>query len=54
MSAKWLQKMRLIGGGLRYAKFGSAVRYSVADIEKYEQSCLRQSTSDDGVRNAQP
>lgn len=28
MSQKWLQKARLNGGTLRYAKFGSAVRYA--------------------------
>lgn len=48
MSVKWLQKMRLCGGGIPFAKFGSAVRYAVADIENYERRCLRQSTSDPG------
>lgn len=46
MSQKWLQKMRLTGGGPRFAKFGAAVRYSLSDIEAFELSCLRQSTSD--------
>lgn len=36
LSKKWLQAQRLKGGGIRYAKFGSAVRYSLADIEEYE------------------
>ena len=36
------------GDGLRFAKFGSAVRYAVADIEDFERRCLRTSTSDDG------
>lgn len=50
ISAKWLQKTRSQGGGggLRFAKFGSAVRYAVADIEDFERRCLRTSTSDDG------
>ena len=48
MSRKWLQKERLLGGGLRFAKFGSAVRYLLADIEAYERSSLRNSTSDVG------
>lgn len=49
MSQKWLQKKRLQGGGLRFAKFGSAIRYSLADIEVYERDCLRSSTSDSGL-----
>lgn len=48
MSRKWLQKTRLSGHGPLFAKFGSAVRYSLRDIEEYERSCLRRSTSDDG------
>ncbi len=49
MSQKWLQKGRLNGGcGLRYAKFGTAVRYSLSDIEAFERTSLRISTSDDG------
>lgn len=49
MSVKWLQKMRVSGGGIRFAKFGNAVRYSVADIEDFESSALRTSTSDLGM-----
>lgn len=48
LSKKWLQAQRLKGGGIRYAKFGSAVRYSLADIEEYEAKCLRLHTSDTG------
>ena len=48
ISQKWLQKKRLEGGGLRFAKFGSAVRYALADIEEFEQASLRASTSDSG------
>ena len=50
MSTKWLQKARLSGTGPRFAKFGSAVRYSVAGLEAYERACLRASTSDCGSR----
>lgn len=46
LSKKWLQAQRLKGGGIRYAKFGSAVRYSIVDIEDYEAKCLRSSTSE--------
>ncbi|WP_443211293.1 helix-turn-helix domain-containing protein [Sphingobium sp. ba1] len=48
LSKKWLQAQRFKGGGIRYAKFGSAVRYSLADIEEYEARCLRPHTSDLG------
>ena len=48
MSVKWLQKERLRGGTLRFAKFGSAVRYSVADIEEFEGRSQRRSTSETG------
>lgn len=49
MSVKWLQKERLRGGALPFAKFGSAVRYSMADIEEFERRSFRRSTSDDGA-----
>lgn len=51
MSRKWLQKARLTGEGPRFAKFGSAVRYAVADIEEFERSSLRHSTSDHCARS---
>ena len=50
ISQKWLQKKRLEGGGLRFAKFGSAVRYSLADVEQFEDRSLRSSTSDERCR----
>jgi len=53
MSVKWLQKCRLTGteSAPRFAKFGSSVRYSVADLEQFERASLRTSTSDDGRGN---
>lgn len=45
MSVKWLQKQRLCGGGIPFAKFGSAVRYSLSHIQDYERASLRQNTS---------
>jgi hypothetical protein len=48
MSKKWLQKQRLNGGPLRFAKFGGAIRYLLADIEDFERQSLRSSTSDLG------
>ena len=49
MSVKWLQKDRLHGSRLRYAKFGSAVRYALADIEAFERASMRSSTSNVGA-----
>jgi hypothetical protein len=48
VSVKWLQKMRLIGGGVPFCKIGSAVRYPIGEIEKFEAAALRKSTSDPG------
>lgn len=46
VSRKWLQKMRLIGGGIPFCKFGSAVRYPLDAIETFEAAAVRSSTSD--------
>jgi hypothetical protein len=48
MTVKWLQKMRLLGGGIPFYRFGRAVRYSIEDIEQYEAAARRNSTSDPG------
>lgn len=45
MSVKYLQKCRYSGGGPPYAKFGSAVRYSIADLETFERASLQDNTS---------
>ena len=45
MSAKWLQKMRQVGGGIKYSKFGNAVRYPIEEIEAYEERSLRRHIS---------
>lgn len=45
MSVKWLQKMRLAGGGIPYHKFGTKVRYGVADVLEFERESVRNSTS---------
>ena len=49
MTVKWLQKMRLLGGGIPFCRFGRAVRYSIEDIERYEAAARRSSTSDLGA-----
>ncbi len=48
VSVKWLQKMRLRGGGIPFVKFGAAVRYPLAYVHQYEREKLRTSTSDRG------
>ena len=49
LSIKTIRKWRLTGAGPRYRKFGSAVRYSLADVEAFEEACARRSTSDPGA-----
>jgi hypothetical protein len=48
MSVKWLQNDRHNGSRIPYAKFGSAVRYALEDIEAFEHRSMRRSTSDPG------
>ena len=48
VSVKWLQKMRLSGGGIPFCKFGAAVRYPLDHILQFEEQSLRTSTSDPG------
>lgn len=53
MSVKWLQALRMKGGGIPFLKLrpGGAVRYPLAAVEAYENSCLRTSTSDTGTES---
>lgn len=44
-----LQRWRLEGLGPRFHKLGKAVRYKKSDLDKYIDSCSRQSTSDKGT-----
>ncbi len=46
MSVKWLQKMRGAGGGIKYSKFGGAVRYPIEEIERFERESRRNHTSE--------
>lgn len=45
LSVKWLQKMRQVGDGIIYAKFGKSVRYPISAVLAYEAAALRQNTS---------
>lgn len=52
LAARWaitikaLQRWRCVGGGPRFTKIGSRVRYPLSEIEKYEASHLVTSTSE--------
>lgn len=46
VSTKWLQKMRYVGGGIPYRKFGRVVRYSLSAIMDFEEQAERSSTSE--------
>ena len=48
VSIKWLQKMRLSGGGIAFSKFGSNVRYPIVSVLEFETAAVRRSTSDHG------
>ena len=48
LSVKTVRDWRLTGYGPRFRKFGRAVRYPLAEIEKFEQAATRCSTSDLG------
>ena len=39
VKVKTLQRWRLFGKGPRFRKFGSAVRYAVADVEAWIANC---------------
>lgn len=45
LTVKAIQAKRARGGGPRYLKLGSAVRYRLADIEAYEAAQTRSNTS---------
>lgn len=47
-SVKSVQYQRITGGGVPFIKFGRSVRYRLADVEVWEESHLRISTSDTG------
>jgi hypothetical protein len=46
LSVKTLEKMRTIGGGPRFRKFGRRVLYSLQDLEAWADSRACESTSD--------
>lgn len=46
LSKAWLERARWAGNGPRFIKFGRAVRYKAADLEKYLAERERSSTSE--------
>jgi hypothetical protein len=48
LSARTLEKYRVLGGGPEYRKFGRRVRYAIADLERWAEARRRVSTSDPG------
>ena len=50
-SVHWFRRKRWSGGGIQYVQLGGksgAVRYRAADIERFIQERIKQSTSDPG------
>jgi DNA-binding transcriptional MerR regulator len=52
LSPRTLEKWRCTGGGPSYRKFGGKVLYEEQDLDRWEASRLRRSTSDDGSINS--
>ena len=52
LSPRTLERYRVSGGGPVFHRFGSRVRYLLADIEDWASARRRASTSDDGGRIA--
>ena len=52
VSAKYLRKLRCVGGGPVYVKAGRRVVYDMADIQAWMQSQKVRSTSDHASRLA--
>ena len=50
VSESWLTKLRLVGGGPRYAKLGRRVTYQDSDLDKWRDEYTVASSSDIEVR----
>ncbi len=46
LSPRTLEKMRVIGGGPRFRKFGRRVRYDLGDLKRWADGRACESTSD--------
>lgn len=54
LSVVTLRRWRLEGRGPQFRKFGRAVRYALADVERFEAAAARRSTSDPGPVEVTP
>ena len=52
VSVNYLAKLRIYGGGPKFAKFGAAVRYKVADLDIWSNGRTYGSTSSYTTREA--
>jgi predicted DNA-binding transcriptional regulator AlpA len=52
MSAAWLRRMRVIGGGPSFVKLGNATRYDLEDLQVWVESRKCRSTSDEKYKRA--
>jgi hypothetical protein len=48
ISAAYLEKLRVVGGGPEFLKFGKAVRYEQEALDRWISSRRRRTTSDVG------
>jgi hypothetical protein len=48
LSPRTLEKLRVLGGGPRFRKFGRRVLYAMADLEAWADSRMFEMTSDPG------
>jgi excisionase family DNA binding protein len=49
LSKRYLEALRLSGGGPEYSSFGKAVRYTKQSLDAWASRCSRKSTSDSGA-----
>jgi len=54
LSPRTLEKLRVIGGGPRFRKFGRRVRYSLNDLEAWANARSFEMTSDPDYRDTRP
>lgn len=54
ISVHTLRRWRVYGGGPRFLKMGSRVVYPIEELDAYQASCLRKSTSDPGPTQKTP
>ena len=48
VSVHSLRRWRVYGGGPRYLKMGSRIVYQIKELDAFQATCIRRSTSDQG------